>query len=431
MTPASRPSRFRRFAARLHRDERGVTSVLSLVAVFAFTMLLVMLTNVVRHVDDKVRMQNAADAATFSGTVVLARGMNSIALANHLQAETLALTALTRALDERGSLPARRLRRMMEFILGSPEHLDPLATNRLLVNYQRDVLRLMPRMSQDTTNEISLRHGLRRGQVADGRGPVRFDPHTGSGSRGPLWGVLWRSSAVSVGSEDQDDPELRSLPIIDPNLDGADFGSLTNIGDWQSVAIARRLEISSQYLRNWIADVSQATGRVDGSLTNDAVEQLLLLLEVEYPNTNLPLMVRSSLMNEGEQRNRALQQDYSFMGVVYRAPDREHGPKLFKNPISANSDSMAFAQAALFLPQPRYRCCPWVIETDRGTQTNRDPWTGDWDSFNQTWSAKLVPCDAATAFNVLQAQPPAPADSLRPLKLDNVQPMDLERINAH
>src|ERR1044072_12685 len=90
-------------ARRLHRDQRGVTSLLSLVAVMVFTMLLVMLTNVVRHVDDKVRMQNAADAAAFSGAAVLARGMNSIAFANHLQAETLALTALTRALDERGS----------------------------------------------------------------------------------------------------------------------------------------------------------------------------------------------------------------------------------------------------------------------------------------------------------------------------------------
>jgi hypothetical protein len=423
--------RLQSIATRFHRDERGVTSVLSLVAVLTFTMLLVMLTNVVRHVDDKVRMQNTADAATFSGAVVLARGMNSIALANHLQAETLALTALTRVLDERGSLSARQLRLMMEFILGAPEPFAPLADNRLLVNYQRDVLSLMPQIAQDTTNEIALRHGLRRGQVADGRGPVRFDPATDSGPRGPLWGVLWRSSAVSVGSEDQEDPQLRSLPIVDPNLDGTDITVLPNIGDWQSLAVVQRLEISSEYLRNWVDDVAQATGRVDASLMQESMKQLLHLLEVEYPTTNLPMMLRSSLSAEGERRNRDLLEDYSLMGVVYRSPDSEHGPKLFRNPMSANSDSMAFAQAALFLPRPRYRCCPWEVEADRGTVLNRDPWPGEWDSFNQTWSAKLVPCDAETAHKVLQTQPPFPADGMRPLQLDNVQPIDLERVNTH
>ncbi len=78
-----------------------MTSLLSLVAVLVFTMLLVMLTNTVRHLDDKVRRQNAADAAAFSGSAMLARGMNAIGFANHLEAETLALTALFRALDDR------------------------------------------------------------------------------------------------------------------------------------------------------------------------------------------------------------------------------------------------------------------------------------------------------------------------------------------
>lgn len=426
-----RTRRLPAIAFRLHHDERGVTSVLSLVAVLAFTMLLVMLTNVVRHVDDKVRMQNAADAATFSGTVVLARGMNAIALANHLQAETLALTAVTRVLDERGSLPARRLRLLMEFILGSPELLDPLAPNRLLVNYQRDVLRLMPKMSQDATNEISLRHGLRRGQVPEGRPPVRLDPAEGSGPRGPLWGVLWRSSAVSVGTEDQDSPTMRSLPIVDPNLDGTDITALPNIGDWQSVAMVQRLEISSQYLRNWVDDIALQTGRVDAALLQESTKQLMHLLDVEFPMTNLPMMLRSSLTAEGSRRNRDLVNDYSLMGVVYRSPDREHGPRLFKNPMSASSDAMAFAQAALFLPRPRYRCCPWEVETDRGRMLNRDPWPGEWDSYNQTWSAKLVPCDAMTALAVLQAQPPIPGVEVRPLQLDNVGPIDIERINTH
>jgi hypothetical protein len=300
-----------------------------------------------------------------------------------------------------------------------------------LVNYQRDVLRVMPQLAQDATNEIALRHGLRRGQVDEARGPVRLDPYSGSGPRGPLWGVLWRSSAVAVGSENQDDPLARALPLVDPNLDGPDIAALSDIGRWQAVAVVQRLETSSLFLREWVDDFSREAGRVDASLLQEATEQLVSLLEVEFPNTNLPMVLRSPLMAEGEERNRELREEYSFMGVAYRKPDREHGPRLFKNPISANSDSMAFAQAILFLPRPRYRCCPWTVQSDRETKLNRDGWPEDWDSFNQTWSAKLVPCDADTAYAVLQTPPPFPAAGLRPLRLDHTRPIDLERVNTH
>ncbi len=78
--------------------------------------------------------------------------------------------------------------------------------------------------------------------------------------------------------------------------------------------------------------------------------------------------------------------DFAVLGVVYRSFDREHGPRLFQNPLAIQSDAMAYAQAEFFLPRPRYRCCPWQIETERGPVNNRDPWPRDWDSYNQTWS---------------------------------------------
>lgn len=404
---------------------------MSLVAVLVFTMLLVMLTNTVRHVDDKVRRQNAADAAAYSGGVVLARGMNSIALANHLQSETLALVALYRALDARGSTAAREMLPVLQFTLGTPEPIAPLAGDNLLVNYQRDVLRVMPQRAQDACHEIALRHGLPQGRVPAGRGPVRFSPAADAGPRGPQWGVLWRSSAIAVGQEDQNDPLRRSLPIVDPNADGTDLLLVTNAADWTGPALAQRRAVSTQSLRDWLDDWMNATGRRDNSLVDDANRHLRNLLEVEYPTTNLPMMLRSPLPGEGPQANEILQQDYSFTGVVYRTFDQEHGPKLFKNPLAANTDAITFAQVQVFLPRPRYRCCPWVLATPQGERLNTDAWPADWDSFNQTWSAKLVPTDPESSLAILQSRPPDPASAARPLQLDNVTPIDLERVNTH
>src|SRR5947207_15891325 len=76
----------------LHRDERGSISLATVFALLLLTMLLGMVINVGRQVDNKVKLQNAADAATYSGGVVLARGMNSLAFSNHMLTEVFAVT---------------------------------------------------------------------------------------------------------------------------------------------------------------------------------------------------------------------------------------------------------------------------------------------------------------------------------------------------
>ena len=63
--------------ARLHRDQRGTISIVSVFTALLLIMLLGMVMNVGRQVDGKIRMQNAADAATYTGGVVLARAMNT------------------------------------------------------------------------------------------------------------------------------------------------------------------------------------------------------------------------------------------------------------------------------------------------------------------------------------------------------------------
>ncbi|HLJ11188.1 MAG TPA: Tad domain-containing protein, partial [Planctomycetaceae bacterium] len=89
-------SRLARLCA-LGRDERGTISLLSVIAIVALTMVLGMVMNAGREVDEKVRLQNAADAAAYSGGVVMARGLNALAFSNHLEAEIFALTAYMRA----------------------------------------------------------------------------------------------------------------------------------------------------------------------------------------------------------------------------------------------------------------------------------------------------------------------------------------------
>ena len=85
----------------LHRDERGVISILSVFAVLILTALLGMVMNAGRQVDGKIRMQNAADAAAYSGATVIARAMNTLAFTNHLLCETFAMTAFLREANSR------------------------------------------------------------------------------------------------------------------------------------------------------------------------------------------------------------------------------------------------------------------------------------------------------------------------------------------
>src|SRR5208337_3984656 len=88
---------------RLHRDERGSMSIVSVFAVMFLIMLLGMVMNVGRHVDGKLRMQNAADAAAYSGGVVLARGMNTLAFTNHMLCDVFAVTAILREARDQNS----------------------------------------------------------------------------------------------------------------------------------------------------------------------------------------------------------------------------------------------------------------------------------------------------------------------------------------
>ncbi len=78
---------------RFHQDQRGAMSFVTLFTVLMLSFLLGMLLNVCKISDEKIRMQDATDAATYSSGVVMARGMNSLAFTNHLLCDVFALTA--------------------------------------------------------------------------------------------------------------------------------------------------------------------------------------------------------------------------------------------------------------------------------------------------------------------------------------------------
>ena len=91
----------RRLPWLVHREERGSIGIASLFGLLLLVILLGMVMNAGRQVDQKIKLQNAADAATYSGCVVLTRGMNTLAFTNHFLCDVFALTAYMREARDR------------------------------------------------------------------------------------------------------------------------------------------------------------------------------------------------------------------------------------------------------------------------------------------------------------------------------------------
>ncbi len=155
-----------------------------------------------------------------------------------------------------------------------------------------------------------------------------------------------------------------------------------------------------------------------------------------------------------------LEQHHAFVGVVYWPAMRQTSPFFFRYPLAI--DSMAFAQASVFIPRARYQefnpwsDVPWLHPTgvDQGTgvrlyANNYDIWPQVWDSLmpvhpvnlqwipewhvgTQNWMAKLVPATSDSIPAILQsplAQQFAPA--VRVPNLGGLGAGELRRINTH
>ncbi len=525
---------WRDFARRVHRCERGVLSITSVFALFLFTILLIMIVNVATHLDDKINLQNAADASAYSAGVVLARGMNTIAYTNHLLADVFAITAflregrnrqseqiapeildewertgkkfssaefqkfkrLGRAILEKSSRqPVGKDRRLVtafgnltaaasefalpvfEYILrgdspgGKNQPGAKLAVNPqggLIPQFQRQVIRMIPKLAAQVNHDIAWRHGLSNRDLKNLPAP----PQSEQRGRGPLVGSLWRTwGRDGSGHSNENNPQKRALPIIDPSPMATDFYGLPNGAEYLKRATLQRQELAKHYLEIWTGDKLQLFDRTAQMSRFSQLwrvftcAELERLLNEEYPQTNLPMMIRhtdtgidwDTLRRQGSQQdiNRNLERDFQSLGVVYRQHQKENGPGLFKNPLAKHSDAVAFTQISLFVPRPRRvlsngqsspqmslggtfgfssnialppQPAPGSIPPEQERWPS-ETWPWHWDLLNQNWTVKIVPATAPAIPKILQSPP---RDShIRLPNLGSAGVQQLNRVNTH
>jgi hypothetical protein len=464
---------------RLHADQRGTISIVSVFAVMFLAMLLGMVMNVGREVDDKVRMQNAADAAAYGGGVVLARGMNGLAFTNHLLFDVFAMTAFMREARDRNGEPyvpdildawtatgpvfagsgfskfeslgpaivekAPRERELVfhysEWAAAASERILPvmeeILRQEMIPEYQRALAAATPDLAQTAAREVALRHS------------------GGPAGRGPMLGVLWRSSVVPVGAAS--DAMDRTLPVVDPVWD-----LLPNQAQYLDLARRQRRDGAVRYLQHW-NDVAMVMfdreakmcqfSRLWRHFTCAALNQLL----DEYATSNLPFLI----CTEGEDvvnGNQHLDQYFSFASVVYWAKTPQMLPGLFRDPI--DGDALTYAQVRLFVPRRRivwhwYDPTPTdpiagnigghdvplpppddpVATVDNGPGRwvmAREPGISEeWNLLNQHWTVQLVPATMPTLAEILQTVPPVPGTSVRLPSLGGLTTEDITRISPH
>ncbi len=464
--------------AALHRDQQGTISILSVFVVLFLVMLLGMVMNVGRHLNAKIRMQNAADAAAYSGAVVIARGMNTLALTNRLLFDVFAVTAFMREardgdaqpytqdtlaawpevgrklqtsgftkFEKAGAAIAKKVPRERELVRtysrwakAASEQVLPLMEEilreQMIPEFQRAVVAATGDNAQTAAMEVARRNG-----EADRR-------------HGTLYGVLWRTSAVPVGGVYEDvNP---TLPVVDP-VRCAEVERVTYL----TRARQQRREMARRHLAQWNywamlcfdreAKMSQFA-QLWRSFTCGHLDRLL---DQEYPDTNLPFVIRTR-KQEVVDANSHLDRDFTFVAVVYRRRLPEMLPGLFTNPLA--SDATAYAQARVFVPRPRLVWwlpppSPYYVgglpgefptlpsgpdepqeEQPRRWSIERQPFVSDaWDLVNQHWTAGLVPATTPNLVKVLQTNPPAELvdEEVSVPNLEELSTQDVVRISPH
>lgn len=473
---------------RLHRDERGTLSIVSVFALVLLVFLLGMVVNAARQVDHKVKLQNAADSATYAGGIVVTRSMNTLAFTNHLISDVFALTAFMREardrtaesltpaildnwervapgfigsefppFDQLGYAIQEKVPRERELVLaygnwayaGSELMLPVLETilaEELIPNFQRALTVATPVLTQYAVDEMARRHGQ-----AWPRQSV-------------LHGVLWRTVVDPVGGESE--VERRTLPVVDPLLNGVPWNETYFLD-----AVRQRHDLARRYLNDWNNESMEVFDRY-GKMSQYSnlwriftCGQLEHLLNIEYPQSNLPYQIRTKLQDITDSTQH-LELDFTFVGVVYRETLSDKIPRVFRNPIAF--DSQAYAEIRMFVPRRRLiRVRPGTSEAGTspiggipGTPTSfqsrpqptdqtepPDPdeddlritvrqsvgWNPEhWDLLNQHWGMQLVPATSPSILGILSKQPAInnlPAYNLP--DLSGLSEVDLQWLSHH
>jgi hypothetical protein len=433
-------------------------------ALLVLVMLLGMVMNSARQVDQKVKLQNAADSATYAGGVVLTRNMNTLAFTNHLLADVFALTAYFREARDRSSesltpeildnwervapafqgsefppfdqlgyaieekVPSERdmVFTFSEWSYAAAEMMLPvfeeILAERMIPEFQRALTNATPVLTQYAADEVARRHGR--------AWPVSTE----------LRAVLWRTNVDPVGGISE--TTRRTLPVVDPVMD------MTLDQDrYMRNAREQRDRLAHRYLRDWnnesmhAFDVLGKMSQFSNLWRIFTCGQLTRLLEVEYPATNLPFQIRDE-RDDIADVNSHLEGDFMFVGVVYRQQLSNMVPGVFRNPI--DSDTQAYSQIMMFVPRRRLvKVYPGSGESG-GTGTiggvpgerlplpgpgtpapppppadpdenGEQPWTiayqseywhpHDWNLINQKWTMQLVPATTPSIPAILSTPP--------------------------
>lgn len=399
----------------LHRDESGVISLLTVFVMLGCAWMLLWVVNSARQLDTKVRLQVAADSAGQSGAGILVRGMNAVAFANQLEAELFAAVAVMEAAEQTSaaSSPLLVLRPVFESVLsgnGAPYRDRPIPV------FRSDLVRRIPPLAEELTRSVGRMNGLWRGPDS------ATNP---DGPQGPLLAQLWTTSGRPVSHTDENDPRVRTLPVLDPCPQGSDAQYLGDTTIVLEQARRERVLLASGYLRPWAIDLAAGDLVLADQLVERATRSLRRLLQGQYPDTNLPMLLRTPAPNSG-----TLQADLMFVAVTARRQIRPTAPLMFTNPNALHSPAMAFAQVHLFLPRDRYTCCPWTevrVDPQTGAEStivHTEGWPSEWSASTQNWQAKLVPVTAPGLGQILASSPSPDGSpswgSLSPRQLDEL-----------
>jgi hypothetical protein len=473
--------RARRRLGELAADQRGTVSVATVFTLLLLAMLLGLVINSGLQVDQKIRLQNAADAATYSGGVMLARGMNTLAFTNHLLADVFALTAFMReardrhaepmipeilaawqhvarvfvgsgipkfdalgpAIENKIPLEQELVRSFSDWAAAASELMLPtlemILAERRIPLFQRAVVVAYPQLAQRVADEIAQRHGLGSSQAAT--------PRT-------YRAVMWQTRVEVVGGPVEALPQTRTLPVIDPVGD-----DVPGREEYLERAVLQRRWLAHTYLAHWNNESLAVFDRA-GKMSQFAnlwrgftCGQLEALLD-EYPEDNVPHLIRTEV-SQITDTTEHLDRDFAFVGVVYSPVIQEQLPGLYANPLDV--DQQAMAQVLLFIPTARLvwrvpgsqrRQLPGGVPGDMIAllDEEEDPDPDDrprvvrqnrpthWDLLNQNWTVQLVPAQTPRLREIVQAVPNVPwldGVPLRLPRLDQVSNEDFVRLNNH
>jgi hypothetical protein len=181
--------------------------------------------------------------------------------------------------------------------------------------------------------------------------------------------------------------------------------------------------------------------------------QLHKLLDEEYRDTNLPMMLHTT-GNDVHDGNAHIDQYFTFLAVVYWKKLPAWVPKVFGN---SSPDSVAYAQVQVFLPKARiewWKDPPpprWIggvpgelpdlpPDTEYPDQPSDDrPWIirreaipQSWDLWNQQWTCQLAPTTVSNLATILHTTPPSLAGTDFALPdFGGLSAEDIGRISTH